>query len=209
MPRLLAAAAAVGAVLGAAQHVTTGREEGPTLIWALAAGVALTVVATRFADPVRLDVDRAPLSASVPVPHARIAQVDLLVSAAVAAAGAVLGVVADALLGVVPAGRLAVLVPAAVALALLLAGAGALGALSDDPSPLLPPWAAVGYRTTGFAAVLVACVGSALALRLPGAPGSPPDPDRLPTAVAVTALVALITSGIARHRAAGALTRGR
>lgn len=209
LPRLLAAAAAVGAVVGAAAHVRPGRDAGPTLIWALAAAVALTVVATRFADPVRLDVDRAPLSGSLPVPHRQLAQVDLLVSAGLALLGAVLGVVVDALLGVVEPGHLPRLLPAAAALALLLAAAGALGALSDDPSPLLPPWAAVGYRTTGFAAVLVACVGSALVLRLPGAPGSPPDPDRLPTAVLVTAVVALVTAAIARHRAAGALTRGR
>jgi hypothetical protein len=177
--------------------------------------VVLTVVATRFADPVRLDVDKAPLAASVPVPHARLAQVDLLVSTALALVGGVLGVLADAALGIVAGRDVPVLLLGALALALLLAGAGALGALSDDPSPLLPPWAAVGYRTTGFAAVLVACVGSALALRLQGdavraalAAGAPP-PDRLPTAVLVVAGVALGTAAVARHRAAGALTRGR
>lgn len=209
IPRLLACAAAIGAVLGAATHVHTGRDAGPTLIWALAAGVALTVVATRFADPVRLDVDRAPLAASVPVPHRLLAQADLMVSAAVALVGALLGVAADLALGIARPDQLLGLLAAGLALALLLAAAGALGALSDDPSPLLPPWVAVGYRTTGFAAILVACVGSALALRLPGGVGSPPDPDRLPTAVAVTGLVALATAGVARHRAASALTRGR
>ncbi len=211
LPRVLACAAAVGAVLGAAEHVRTGKDAGPTLIWALAAAVALTVVATRFADPVRLDVDKAPLSASVPVPHVQLAQVDLLVSAALAAAGGVLGVLADVVLGVVPAGRLGELLPAAVVLALLLAAAGALGALSDDPSPLLPPWVAVGYRTTGAAAVLVAVVGAALALRLQSAatPVSAVHPDRLPLAGAIVAGVALVAGAIARHRAAGALTRGR
>ena len=206
LPRLLGCAAACGAVLGAAAHVTPGKDAGPTLIWALAAGVALTVVATRFADPVRLDVDKAPLSASVPVPHQRLAQVDLVVSAALALVGAVLGVLADVALGIVAGGQ----VPR-----LLLAAAGALGALSDDPSPLLPPWAAVGYRTTGFAAVLVACVGSALALRLQSAAARAaqaaggPRPDRLPTAVLVVAGAAIIAAGVARYRAASALTRGR
>lgn len=215
IPRLLACAAASGAVLGAAAHVTTGRDAGPTLIWALAAGVALTVVATRFADPVRLDVDKAPLSASVPVQHTRLAQVDLLVSAALALVGAVIGVAADAALGIVSGSAVPRLLLAAVALALLLAAAGALGGLSDDPSPLLPPWAAVGYRTTGFAAVLVACVGSALVLRLQSAAARAAlaaggaRPDRLPTAVLITAGVALVAAGVARHRAAGALTRGR
>ncbi len=209
VPRLLACAAAVGAVLGAATHVRTGPDAGPTLIWALAAGVVLTVVATRFADPLRLDVDRAPLAASVPVPHRLLAQADLMVSAVVALVGALFGVAADLALGIVPPDRLPGLLAAALALGLLLAAAGALGALSDDPSPLLPPWVAVGYRTTGFAALLVACVGAALALRLPGGAGSAPDPDRLPTAVAVTGLVALVTAAVARHRAAGVLTRGR
>ena len=95
-------------------------------------------------------------------------------------------------------------------LAVLLAAAGALGALSDDPSPLLPPWVAVGYRTTGAAAVLVAVVGAALALRLQSATApARVHPDRLPLAGAVVAAVALVAAAIARHRAAGALTRGR
>jgi len=99
----------------------------------------------------------------------------------------------------------------ALALAVLSAGAGALGALSDDPSPLLPAGASIGYRASGLIATTLACGGAGLALRLSGeGPGAHPVPgQQLTAAITVVAVVAAAASGIAAARAASALKRGR
>jgi hypothetical protein len=209
VPRVLACAAVVGSVLAAAARITPGRSLAATCVWAAVSAVALTVVATRFADPLRLDVDRAPLAGAVPVRHLLVARADLAVSALLAFVGALLGAVGAVALGVVPAGRLPALVLAGVSLALLLAAAGALGALSDDPSPFLPPALALGYRTSGFLAVTAGCLLAAVSLRYQSATPDPVVHDRLPTAAFALAAVAVIAATVAAFRAAGALTRGR
>ena len=210
LPKLLAGAAVCGATLAAAGRVTTGRLLAPTIVWAGVAAVALAVVATRFADPVRLDVDRAPLTAALPVRHAVLARADLATSSATALVGALLGAVGAAVTGVVPASRLPLLLVAAVGLAVLLAAAGALGALSDDPSPFLPPWLAIGYRTSGLIAVVAGCELAALLLRYQGAgPTVGPRPDRLLGAGLALTATAVVAAAVAITRASTALTRGR
>ena len=219
LARLLAAAVVIGALAGAGAHVTPGRGLAATLAWGITGGVALGALATRFADPVRLDVDRAPLAGSLPVPLLLVARADLTASALVLLAGGVLGIVGDVALGVVQAGQVAVLVGGALALAVLSAGAGALGALSDDPSPLLPAGASIGYRASGLIATVLACGGAGLALRLTGtlsstAPGRvvavrPVAGQHLTAAITVIAVVAAVASGVAAARAANALRRGR
>ena len=209
LPRVLACAAVTGSVLAAAARVTPGRSLASTVVWAIVAAIALAVVATRFADPVRLDVDRAPLAAAIPVRHALLARVDIAVSTGVAFAGVVVGVLGAVALGLVPGGRLPELLFAGLGLALLLAAAGALGALSDDPSPFLPPWLAIGYRTSGFIAVTLGCAVAAVLLRYQSLTPSPVQPDRLPQAALLLAGTALIAVALATVRAAKALTRGR
>jgi len=211
LPRLLAAAVVVGTLAGAAAHVTPGRGLAATLAWGLVGGVALGAIATRFADPVRLDVDRAPLAGSLPVPLLLLARADLTASGLVVLLGGVIGIIGDVSLGVVPAAQVPVLVGGALAVAVLSAGAGALGALSDDPSPLLPAGASIGYRASGLIATALACGGAGLALRLSGQrPGAHPVPgQQLTAAITVVAVVAAAASGIAAARAASALKRGR
>lgn len=213
LPRVLACGAVVGLVLAGAARVTPGRSLAATGVWAVVAAVALTVVGTRFADPVRLDVDRAPLAGAVPVRHLQLARADLAVSALLALGGALLGALAAVALGVVAVDRLPALVTACTALAVLLSSAGALGALSDDPSPFLPPALAVGYRTSGFLAVTAGCLLAAFSLRyqavLPPGAVRPVQHDRLPTAALALAATAAGTAVAASLRAASALTRGR
>ena len=79
----------------------------------------------------------------------------------------------------------------------LLASAGALGALSDDPSPFLPPALAIGYRTSGLIAVAVGCLLAGVALRAPTVQPPTVPPDRLPTASIALAFVALVTYAVA------------
>jgi len=131
------------------------------------------------------------------------------VSGGLAFVGALVGSVGIAALGVVPAGKLPELLLTSLALAGLLAAAGALGALSHAPSPFPPPALAIGYRTTGFIAVTAGCALAAVALRYQSATPSPVQHDRLPTAAVVLAGTALITAAVAAFRAAGAITRGR
>ncbi len=207
LPRVLACAAVSGFTLAAAQRVTPGATRNDLqvpMVWAALAGAALAAVATRLADPVRLDVDRAPLVAAVPLRHLEVIRVDLAVSAGLALLGTVLGAVTIVLLGLAPATSLPGLLFACIGLSVLLAGAGALGALSDDPSPFLPPALSIGYRTSGVIAVLVAVLGSAALLRAPGA-----ATDRLPTAGFVLLLVGAIAAALAVWRGSQALTRGR
>jgi hypothetical protein len=212
--RLMAVAAVTGTVLSAAAHVTPGKSLTGPLVSSVFAALALTVVATRFADPVRLDVDRAPFAASIPLPHLLLARLDVAVSAAVAFAGTVLGAGGAAALGLVPGPKVAEILFAGIGLALLLAAGGALGALSDDPSPFLPPWLAVGYRTSGFIAITVGCAAAALVLRHQSAmttasASAAPVADRLPFAGLLVGVIGLIALFLATFRAAGALTRGR
>ncbi|MCU1594570.1 MAG: hypothetical protein JWO12_1962 [Frankiales bacterium] len=214
VPRLLATAAISGAILSAAAHVTPGDSMTGPLVSAVVAASGLTVVATRFADPIRLDVDRAPFAAAVPVPHLLLARLDLGVSSLVAFLGIALGAVGAAALGLVPGSKTAELAFAGIGLAVLLAAAGALGALSDDPSPFLPPWLAVSYRTSGFIAVVAGCAGAAVALRfkpavVKGAAVVTTHSDRLPVAGFLLLAVGLIAGAIATSRAAKLLTRGR
>jgi hypothetical protein len=208
--RLLAVAAVTGTVLSAAAHVTPGKSLTGPLVSAVFAALALTVVATRFADPVRLDVDRAPFAAAIPLPHLLLARLDVAVSAALAFVGTLIGAGGAAALGLVPGPKVAELVFAGIGLALLMAAGGALGALSDDPSPFLPPWLAVGYRTSGFIAVTVGCAAAALILRHQSAMAKAgPVADRLPFAGLLLGVIGLTAALVATFRAAGALTRGR
>ena len=209
LPRLLVCAAVTGLDLLGAARVTPGRSLASTAVWAAVAAAGMTVVATRFADPIRLDVDRAPLTAALPVRHLVLARADLGVSAGLALAGALLGCVAVVVAGIVPAGRLPGLLGGAVGLALLLAAAGALGALSDDPSPFLPPWLAIGYRTSGLVAVTATCELAALLLRHAGPGTGSTHPERLPSAALLVLVGALATAALAAARATAALTRGR
>lgn len=207
--RLLACGTVVGLTLAAASRVTPGRGFAVTLVWAALLAAGLGAVATRFADPVRLDVDRAPVSGAIPVRHLRLARIDLAVSSGLAATGALLGAAGVVLLGLTPAAKLPELGVAAVAVGVLLASAGALGALSDDPSPFLPPALAIGYRTSGLIAVAAGCLLAGVALRAPTVQPPTVPPDRLPTASIALALVALVTYTVAAHRAAGSVTKGR
>ena len=207
--RLLACGAVVGLTLAAASRVTPGRGFAVTLVWAALLAAGLGAVATRFADPVRLDVDRAPVSGAIPVRHLQLARIDLAVSSGLAAAGGLLGAVGVVLLGLVPVAKLPELAVAAVTVGVLLASAGALGALSDDPSPFLPPALAIGYRTSGLIAVAVGCLLAGVALRAPTVQSPSVPPDRLPTAAIALALVALVTYVVAAQRAAGSVTKGR
>ena len=209
--RLLACAAVSGCTLAAAARVTPG-PLASTVVWAAVAAAALTVVATRCADPLRLDVDRAPLVAAVPLRLSALARTDLAVSSAVTFAGVAIGVVGAAALGLVAVTDVGQLLFAGLALALLVASAGALGALSDDPSPLLPPSAALGYRTSGLLAVLVGCVLPAVLLRLADpatADSTARAGERLPGATTALLFVALVTAALATYRATKALQRGR
>lgn len=210
LARLLAVAAVTGTVLSAAAHVTPGKSLTGPLVSAVLAALALTVVATRFADPVRLDVDRAPFAAAVPLPHLLLARMDVAVSAAMAFVGTLIGAVGAAALGLVPGPKVAEVMFAGIGLALLMAAGGALGALSDDPSPFLPPWLAVGYRTSGFIAVTFGCAAAALVLRHQSATAKAGTvSDRMPFAGFLLAAIGLIAVLVATFRAAGALTRGR
>ena len=209
VPRLVAVALVVGGLGGAAAHVTPGRGLASTIAWSLSGGIALGAVATRFADPIRLDVDRAPLVGALPVPLTLIARADLAASTGLFLLGGLVGVAADAGLGVVSAGQLPELAVAALAFAVLATAAGALGALSDDPSPLLPAGLSIGYRASGLAATVVACAGGGLLLRLGGRPDPHAPGQQLVAGVAVVAGVAAITSGVAVARAATSLRRGR
>ena len=209
--RLLGSAAVSGTTLAAAARVTPG-PLASTVVWAAVSAAALTVLATRCADPLRLDVDRAPLAAAVPLRLSAVARTDLAVSTAVTFAGVAMGVIGAAALGLVAAIDVGQLLVAGLALALLVASAGALGALSDDPSPFLPPSAAVGYRTSGLIALLIGCVLPAVLLRLTD-PSSPtaaaPVQDRLPAATTALVIVALMTAAATILRAAKVLQRGR
>ncbi len=209
LPRVLACAAVTGVVLAAAVRVTPGKTLEVTLVWAALAGIGLAVVATRFADPIRLDVDRAPLAAALPVRHLQLARLDLAVSAGLAFVGALVGAVGIVALGLVPAAKLPELLLAGAAIAVLLAAAGALGALSDDPSPFLPPALAIGYRTTGLIAVLAGSVLAGLILRYQSAVPPPTVQDRLPSATVALGVVAALALVVASFRASSALTRGR
>lgn len=209
LPRILLCATTSGATLSAAARVRPGSSLAPTLVWSGAAGLALTAVATRFADPVRLDVDRAPLAASIPLRHLLLARIDVATSAAVAFSGTVTGVLGAAALGLVAVRLVPELLLAGLALAVLLAAGGALGALSDDPSPFLPPWLAIGYRTSGVLAVTASCVLAGLLLRQGGTAAVGAAPDRLPAGLLVLTVGALMASTAAALRGAAALTRGR
>lgn len=214
IPRLLGTAAVAGIVLAAAAHVTPGKSLTGALVSAVLSALVLTVVATRFADPIRLDVDRAPFSGAIPLPHLLLARVDVAVSALMAFLGTLIGAAGVAVLGLVPGGKVPELMFAGIGLALLMAAGGALGALSDDPSPFLPPWLAVGYRTSGFIAVTVGCAAAALVLRhqstvAKGAAVVTTHTDRLPMAGFLLVAVGLIAAVLATFRAAKSLTQGR
>lgn len=209
LPRLLACAVVSGAALSAAARITPGRGLAPTIVWSGLAGLTLTVVATRFADPIRLDVDRAPIAGGIPLPHLQLTRVDIGTSAAVAFAGTAVGVLGAVALGLVGPSRLPELMLAGGALSVLLAAGGALGALSDDPSPFLPPALAIGYRTTGVLAVMTGCVLSALLMRHQGATTTPGPHDRLPAGLLVLVAAALVAGALATLRGASAITRGR
>ena len=209
VPRLLAAGLVVGGLGGAAAHVTPGRGLAATVAWSLVGGIALGAVATRFADPVRLDVDRAPLVGALPQPLTLIARADVAASTGMFLVGGLAGVAADLALGVVRPGQVAPLVVAALAFAVLATAAGALGALSDDPSPLLPAGLAIGYRASGLVATVVACTGGGLLLEVGGKAGPVTGGQRLSSGVAAVAVVAAIASAVTVARAAAALRRGR
>lgn len=209
LPRLLACAAVSGAALSAAARITPGRGLAPTIVWSGLAGLALTGVATRFADPVRLDVDRAPIAGGIPLPHLQLTRADIGTSAAVAFVGTLLGVLGASALGLVSVARLPELLLAGAALSVLLAAGGALGALSDDPSPFLPPALAIGYRTSGVLAVTAGCVLAALLMRHQGAAATPGPHDRLLAGLIVLVVAALVAGVLATLRGASAITRGR
>ena len=209
VPRLLAAGLVVGGLGGAAAHVTPGRGLAATVAWSLVGGIALGAVATRFADPVRLDVDRAPLVGALPQPLTLIARADIAASTGMFLVGGLAGVAADLALGVVRPGQVGPLVVAALAFAVLATAAGALGALSDDPSPLLPAGLAIGYRASGLVATVVACTGGGLLLEVGGPAGPVTGGQQLTSGVAVVAVVAAIASAVTVARAAAALRRGR
>ena len=146
---------------------------------------------------------------ALPVPLTLIARANLAASTGLFLLGGLVGVAADGVLGVVTTGQVPQLVVAALAFAVLATAAGALGALSDDPSPLLPAGLSIGYRASGLAATVAACAGGGLLLRLGGKAGPHAPGQQLVSGVAVVAVVAAITSGVAVARAATSLRRGR
>jgi hypothetical protein len=208
LPRLLTCAVVIGAIVSAAARVTPGPSFAPTVVWAGLSAIALTLVATRFADPVRLDVDAAPFAGTIPVRYPTVAAYDLVVSTAHALLAAGVGVAGATALGVLQPRHLVGALLAGAVLALLLPAAGALGALSNDPSPFLPPSMALGYRSSGFIAVTTGCVASAVLLRAPDASSSAAH-SRLGVVTPFIALIAGITALVTVKRAAGALRRGR
>jgi hypothetical protein len=209
LPRVLACAAVVGAAAAGAAHVTPGRSLAPTVAWSLLAGLCLTAVATRFTDPVRLDVDRAPFAGAVPLSHQSIAWADIAVSGAVATVACLFGAVGAIAIGAAPAHDLVPFVIAATALGVLLSCAAVLGALSDDPSPLLPPAMALGYRTAGLIAVTASTTVVGFTLRQSSSTSRPSHQPRV-VAASLLLLVPAILAGLAAAvRASRAITRGR
>jgi hypothetical protein len=205
--RLLVCAAVIGTIVASAVRVTPGPSSARTVVWAAVFSVALTLVATRFADPVRLDVDAAPLAGSVPVTYTAVGTYDVMMSAAHALTAACVGVGGAAALGVLQSSQVPAALLAGAVIAMLMPAAGALGALSNDPSPFLPPALALGYRTSGFIAVSAVCVSSGLLLRTPTAAGS--AQSRLPFVALLMAVVVGVTALAAVTRTATALRRGR
>lgn len=208
LPRLLTCAVVIGAIVSAAARVTPGPSFAPTVVWAGLSAIALTLVATRFADPVRLDVDAAPFAGTVPVRYPTVAISDLVVSTAHALVAACLGVAGAAALGLLQPSHLAGAFLGGAVLAMMIPAAGALGALSNDPSPFLPPAMALGYRSSGFIAVTLGCVTSAVLLRAPDASGGASH-SRLAVVAPFIGLVAAVTALVTVKRAATALRRGR
>jgi hypothetical protein len=142
------------------------------------------------------------------VRYPTVAAYDLLISTAHAFVAGCVGVSGAAALGVLQPSHLLGAFLGGAVLAMLLPAAGALGALSNDPSPFLPPAVALGYRSSGFIAVTFGCVASALLLRAPDASGGAVN-SRLGVVAPFIALIAGLTALVTVKRAAGALRRGR
>ncbi|MGH3744793.1 MAG: hypothetical protein ACRDTP_08050 [Mycobacteriales bacterium] len=203
--RILLAAASygvIGAGLLSQPRVTTHL---PVQVGGILAGVALAAVATRFADPLRVDAELTTPVGSLPVSYRLVAGVDLLLPAGTFAVGAVVGSVAVPALGVAPWSRLPALVVLGLLLAPAVAAMGALSATANSPSPTLSPGIQAAFRLRGLIGSVV--LVSLIALFLHPIVGQ--HSDTRPTAYVVLVIGDVVLGFLAIRSAATALLRAR
>jgi hypothetical protein len=131
------------------------RTHTPAVAGGALAGLALAALATRYADPLRVDVELTTPVASLPVPYSTIAGADLLIPGLCAAAAGIVSAVLVPALGLVAWSSCAGLALLGVLLAPAIASIGALSATANSPSPFLSPGTAIAYRLRGVIAALV------------------------------------------------------
>jgi hypothetical protein len=203
--RILLAAASygvIGAGLLSAPRVTTHL---PVQIGGILAGIGLAAVATRFADPLRVDAELTTPVGSLPVGYRLVAGIDLLLPAVTFAVGAVIGSVGVTALGVAPWSRLPALVVLGVLLAPAVAAMGALSATANSPSPNLSPGVQAAFRLRGLIGSVV--LVSLIALFLHPIVGQ--RSDTRPTAYVVLIIGDVVLVFLAIRSAATALLRAR
>lgn len=203
--RVLLAAASygvIGAGLLSQPRVTTHL---PVQVGGIIAGVVLAAVATRFADPLRVDAELTTPVGSLPLGYRLVAGIDLLLPAVTFAVGAVVGSVGVTALGVAPWARLPALVALGVLLAPAVAAMGALSATANSPSPNLSPGIQAAFRLRGLIGSVV--LVSLIALFLHPIVGQ--HSDTRPTAYVVLVLGDVVLGFLAIRSAATALLRAR
>lgn len=165
LARVTLAAAATSLIDGALfarRHQTTLT---PTLVVGIAAGLVLAAVATRFADPLRIDIELNTPAGSLPLGFHQIAMADLGAPALTFTAGGVIAAVVTPALSVVPWTYLPLLLAFGVALGPAAAGICALSAASNVPLVLASSAASFAVRARGLIAGIVVMSAVALAAR--------------------------------------------
>lgn len=203
--RVLLAAASYGVVGAGLLSVPRVTTHLPVQIGGILAGVGLAAVATRFADPLRVDAELTTPVGSLPVGYRLVAGIDLLLPAVTFAVGAVIGSVGVTALGVAPWSRLPALVVLGVLLAPAVAAMGALSATANSPSPNLSPGVQAAFRLRGLIGSVV--LVSLIALFLHPIVGQ--HSDTRPTAYVVLIIGDVVLGFLAIRSAATALLRAR
>jgi hypothetical protein len=178
--------AVLDAGLFARAPITT---KNPVLAGGLLAGIVFAVLATRYADSLRIDVELSTPATALPAPLGRVAGADLAVPAAIFAVGAALAAPALALLQLQPWTRVPVLLLFGVLLGPAAAAVAGLSATGNNPSPFLPSAAATAFRLRGLISSIVMMVGVAFTLHPPALRGVQ---HAAPTAAAAVVTIALL-----------------
>jgi hypothetical protein len=180
----------------------------PTLVVGIAAGIVLAATATRFADPLRVDIELNTPAGSLPLAFRHIAIADLAAPALTFTAGGVVAALITPALSLVSWTYLPLLVVFGAALGPAAAAICALSAASNVPLVLASSTASFAVRARGLIASIV-LVSAVAAAAQPAHDRSQATAGALAGALVVLLALTALTFRIAAAMSSATLVRER